>query len=111
MGQVGVEINGRAYSIACADGEEDRVRDLGRYVDKTVKELVGKVGQAGEARLLVLAALQITDELVDKIEENQRLGTIASDATGSRAAVDHARKSVETLADRIERIAASLEKA
>jgi cell division protein ZapA len=65
MGQVSVPVNGRSYSITCDDGQETRIRRLAHYIDAKVGEFVGKVGQVGEARLLLLAALVIADELSD----------------------------------------------
>jgi cell division protein ZapA len=63
MAQIRVEINGRSYEIACDDGEEEHVAELGRYVSRKVGELSAQLGQIGDARLLVMAALLITDEL------------------------------------------------
>jgi cell division protein ZapA len=65
MGQVSVPVNGRFYEITCDDGQEIRIRRLAQYVDAKVAEFVGRVGQVGEARLLLLAALVIADELSD----------------------------------------------
>ena len=65
MGQVSVPVNGRSYALSCDDGQETRIRRLAQYVDAKVAEFVGSVGQVGEARLLLLAALVIADELSD----------------------------------------------
>ena len=68
MGQVTVPVNGRSYTVTCDDGQEGRIRRLAQYVDAKVGEFVGTVGQVGEARLLLLAALVIADELSDANE-------------------------------------------
>ena len=65
MGEVSVPINGRSFTIAGDDGQEQRIRRLAQYVDAKVGEFVASVGQVGEARLLLLAALVIADELSD----------------------------------------------
>ncbi|MFL5266535.1 MAG: cell division protein ZapA [Stellaceae bacterium] len=65
MGQVSVPVNGRSYTISCEDGQETRIRRLAQYVDAKVGEFVASAGQVGEARLLLLAALVIADELSD----------------------------------------------
>jgi cell division protein ZapA len=62
MPLVNVMVNSRAYTIACDDGEEDHLRELATHVDDKVKELLGSVGQVGETRLLLMAALLIADE-------------------------------------------------
>ena len=64
MPLVNVIINGRAYTVACDDGEEEHLRSLGQFLDKRVRELAGSVGsQASESRLLLMAGLIISDEL------------------------------------------------
>jgi cell division protein ZapA len=75
MGQVTVPVNGRSYTISCDDGQEGRIRRLAQYVDAKVGEFVGTVGQVGEARLLLLAALVIADELSDANEAAANGGT------------------------------------
>ena len=65
MGQVSVPVNGRSYTLNCEDGQETRIRRLAQYVDAKIGEFVASAGQVGEARLLLLAALVIADELSD----------------------------------------------
>jgi cell division protein ZapA len=72
MGRISVPVNGRSYTIACDDGQETRIRRLAQYVDAKVGEFVTKVGPVGEARLLLLAALVIADELSDANDALER---------------------------------------
>lgn len=65
MAVVNVMVNGRAYTIACDDGEEDHLRELASHVDGRVRELLSSVGQVGDSRLILMAALLITDDLLD----------------------------------------------
>jgi cell division protein ZapA len=102
MPQVSIMINGRAYPVACDEGEEDRIRGLARLIDSKVAGFARQVGQAGEARLLVLAALVLADELTEA-NEARRLGT---QPPADSAAVAG---SVSRLAQRIEAVAARLE--
>ena len=62
MPLVNVMVNSRAYTIACDEGEEDHLRELAAHVDSKVKELLASVGQVGDQRLLLMAALLIADE-------------------------------------------------
>ena len=62
MPLVNVMVNNRAYTIACDDGEEEHLRELSQHVDAKVKELLASVGQVGDQRLLLMAALLIADE-------------------------------------------------
>lgn len=65
MPLVNVMVNQRAYTIACDEGEEAHLRDLAKHVDTKVRELLESVGQVGDSRLLLMAALLITDDYVD----------------------------------------------
>jgi len=63
MSQVTVSINGRQYRMACEDGQEDHLRELCADLDRRIVDLNAKVGEIGDARLTVMAALTIADEL------------------------------------------------
>jgi cell division protein ZapA len=105
MAQITVTINGRNYPVACNEGEEQRIEELGRYIDAKVKTFAHELGQIGESRLLVLAALVLADELADA-----QAGSGAP-RPGNGAGLDDgvAAAGIENLAQRIESIAARLE--
>ena len=109
MGQVVVTVNGRAFPLNCADGEEPRIRRLAQYVDGKIGEFVKTHGQIGEARLILLAALVIADELSDTSDIVARGRTYGGegDAEISGAVVS----GIRGIAQRIESIAARLESA
>lgn len=102
MAQVDVAINGRNYRVACDDGQEDHLRQLAEYVDRRVMELVESVGQIGEARLVVMVSLLIADELSE---------SFASLEAGDPEAEEKLAQATESVAERIESIAAGLEAA
>jgi len=62
MPLVNIMVNGRAYTVACDDGEEEHLKELGAHVDVKVRELLGSVGQVGDQRLILMAALLLADE-------------------------------------------------
>ena len=68
MSQVVVKINGRDFPLSCPDGQEPRIRRLAQYVDAKTVEFRNSLGQIGEARLMLLAAIVIADELLDTSE-------------------------------------------
>ena len=135
MGSVQVTVNGRAYSVACDEGQEAHVARLGSYLEQKVLQLVKAVGQVGDARLLVMASLMITDELVDTDQALTQLKSAVAKggqgreplATSAAAAPQPAAppppplapqqapheavlaEALESLSDRIEAIAAELE--
>jgi cell division protein ZapA len=62
MPLVNIMVNGRAYTIACDDGEEAHLKELAAHVDAKAREVLGSVGQVGDSRMLLMAALLIADE-------------------------------------------------
>ena len=49
MPLVNVMVNGRAYTIACDDGEEDHLRELAAHVDAKVREVLELGGPGGRS--------------------------------------------------------------
>ena len=122
MGQVVVKVNGRDFPLSCADGQESRIRRLAQYVDAKIGEFTKTIGQVGEARLILLAALVIADELSDANETLQQErnrargaggsggGPVEAAAPGAAAGVvQGAATGIRSMAERIEAIAARLE--
>jgi len=103
MGQLVVKVNGRDFPLSCDDGQESRIRRLAQYVDAKIAEFVRNNGQVGEARLILLAALAVADELAD--------ANAALEAERSRAAPPDpaAASGVRAIAQRLDAIAARRE--
>lgn len=59
---VTIRINGQPYQLGCDKGQEAEIEALGKQVDEVVSSLVASVGQIGEARLLVMAALLLAEQ-------------------------------------------------
>ncbi len=113
MGQVAVTINGRSYEVACDDGQEDHLIRLAGYIDKKVAELVTSVGQIGDTRLLVMSTLLLADELSEAYAELAALRDGDEEVPASPVPVSPVNQTlvagIETLAQRVEDIAARLE--
>jgi cell division protein ZapA (FtsZ GTPase activity inhibitor) len=60
-----VTINGRQYRMACEEGQEARLLKLAESLESRIDTLRGKFGEIGDARLVVMAALTVCDELLD----------------------------------------------
>lgn len=65
MGQVTITLNNRTYRLSCGPGEEARLRELADHLGLRIERLAMDFGQHGDERLLVMAALLATDELLD----------------------------------------------
>jgi cell division protein ZapA len=113
MSHINVTINGRQYRMACEEGQEVRLLKLAEDLESRVEVLRGKFGEIGDARLTVMAALTVCDELLDA---TARLRALEEEVESSRshrvAAADRARvtqavvvNALNSAADRIEKTA------
>lgn len=105
MSNVSLEIGGRQFSVASADGEEDHVAMLGRKIDEKLRAMGGAGGQS-ESRMLLFAALLLADEIH---EMTVRGGAPAPADDGP--ALARIAEGIDATARRIENLAASLEAA
>ena len=63
MSKADISIRGKTISIACAEGQEERIQSLGKRFDERIKALEEAIGDVGDMRLLVAAGLSLLDEL------------------------------------------------
>lgn len=95
MGQVSVTLNGRTYRLHCGDGEEQRVRQLGQDLADRMQQLAGEFGSSAHDRLLVMAALMISDELVELRDKVRQIREAPAGSRESRRADRAAAEPVE----------------
>ena len=62
MSNVRLEIGGREFSVACAEGEEAHIALLGQRIDDKLRDMGGATGQS-ESRMLLFASLLLADEV------------------------------------------------
>ena len=105
MAAVNVEINGRTYAVGCEDGQEAHVSALARQYDAQVREVGTQVGQVGDLRLFLMAALITGDELADArarlAQAQAELARLQSDDARGDA---RAARAVDLAAQRIEAV-------
>jgi cell division protein ZapA len=65
MAQVNLRVNGFSYLVGCEDGQEAHLEAMAEAIQRRI-DSVKAIGQHGEARLLLLAALLLADDLHDK---------------------------------------------
>jgi cell division protein ZapA len=109
MAEVNVTVGGREYRLACRDGDEDDLRAAASLLDARVSNLSENLGSVGEARLLLMAALLVSGELLDR-KLGRSAGAPASNGEPNGAS-DADRAAFEALAARAELLAARLEDA
>jgi cell division protein ZapA len=100
MSEIDVFIAGRAYKVACRDGEEDALRKAAALVDTKSREALAGLGTLSEARQLLFASLLLADEMVDGGKSTITTPPPVDPALAERA---------ERIADRLESLAAALE--
>lgn len=76
MAQVTVTIDGKAYRMACEEGQEDHLSELAARFDRYVGHLRGQFGEIGDLRLTVMAGIMVMDELS---EVDRRLRILESE--------------------------------
>lgn len=90
MARVELRVGGRAYALACRDGDEARLQALGQALDARAADLQRRLGQQTESELLFALAVTVADELEE-----------------ARASLVRAAERVETAATALERHAAA----
>jgi cell division protein ZapA len=111
MNHINVTINGRQYRMACEDGQEPRLLKLAEGLEERIESLRGKFGEIGDARLIVMAALTVCDELQDA---SSRIRTLEQELAGLRdmrvAAADRAKATQAAVANALNAAADRIEK-
>ena len=114
MPQVNVTISGKAYRMACGEGEEPHLEALAQLYDGKIEEMRQAFGEIGDMRLHVMAALMTGDELsearrrVEALESELAAMRTVAVTQADRAEVSEQRitQALNRSADRIERLAA-----
>ena len=79
MAEVDITINGRSYRISCKDGEEERIKSLATLINNQVQKLSEKIGQLGEARMILLASLVLLDKSDEVEKEAEKIISITAE--------------------------------
>lgn len=108
---INVTINGRQYRMACEEGQEVRLLKLAESLESRVTELRGKFGEIGDARLTVMAALTVCDELLDASARVRVLEEELETQRSQRAAIaDRARVTQVAVTNALNAAAERIEK-
>lgn len=116
MPDVTFSVAGRAYRLRCAVGQEEQLRQTAAALDERVTPLVKLAPAADDRQLLVIAALELLDELnllqaeqkaetPDWAEAAARLNQLQAENAGMRAWAGKVSARLELLADSLDVIA------
>jgi cell division protein ZapA len=119
MGEVTLNIHGKNYGIACDNGQEDRVTDVGAYVDSRAREISEAGAASNENHLLVLTALVLADEIKELRETLRSNGRVSYSAPDQKVVYQGMSpeeqqtiiQSIERLSNRIESVTGRLKAA
>jgi cell division protein ZapA len=106
MAQVTLRINGYAYTLGCQDGEERHLEAMGEEVGRRIEGVRVAAGPSGEARMLVMAALLMADDI---FELRGRLEAAEATVGGAPKADPKLSRKLNRMAKRAEEIAEGLE--
>ena len=71
-----MKIDGKAYRMACDEGQEPHLEGLAANFDRYVGHLKSQFGEIGDLRLTVMASIMVMDELS---EANRRIATLEAE--------------------------------
>lgn len=81
MAQVTVSIDGKAYRMACEEGQEQHLIDLASRFDRYVGHLKGQFGEIGDLRITVMAGIMVMDEMT---ELSRQVAALTAEVEGLR---------------------------
>jgi cell division protein ZapA len=96
MGQVVVTLNSRTYRLECNEGEEGHLAELSEYIGAHVEDMRRKFGQVGDDRLILMAALVVTDELWALRADVENLRAQLAEARRDKSTSDENARAIES---------------
>ena len=66
MSVVSIPIVNKNYPMGCEDGQESRLIELGKMVDRRAREILDKIGPLPENSLLATLCIVLADEVRSK---------------------------------------------
>jgi cell division protein ZapA len=111
MAHINLTINGRSFGMECDDGQEHRVRDLGKYVDNKIRSIASAGGASNENHLLLLTALVMADEIHSLQERLSGADEVLQNRADLEQHEEMISNAINTFAERIDMIAGRIQNA
>lgn len=94
MPEVSITIGGRAFTVACQEGEEHYLRAAAQLLDNEATALNTQIGRLPEPRMLLMAGLMLADKAAG-LEDRQR--SVDDGQTALQAELAAAQAEIEAL--------------
>ena len=69
MANVNVKFNNKDYLLSCDDGQEEGLKKLASHLDSKYEDLKKNLGNIGENKLLLIAAIKMVDDYFDLLKK------------------------------------------
>lgn len=110
MAQVTVTIDGKAYRMACEEGQEGHLTELAGRFDRYVGHLKSQFGEIGDLRITVMAGIMIMDELAEITRKMKSLeAEVVSLKSNREGAQESQQQNEQMVASALSELAARLE--
>ena len=73
MPELNITIGGRAFSVACQEGEEHFLRSAASLLDAEATPLIQQLGRLPESKMLLMAGLMLADKTAALEDELRQL--------------------------------------
>lgn len=108
MAEVNLNINGQNYAMEVDDGQEQRVTNLGEYVDAKMTQIAEAGAASSEAHLMVLSNLMLADEIFELKSHLAALGGPTPESEEAQAEEGIIADAIDRMAARIDSIASRI---
>jgi len=115
MAQVTLHVNNRSFTIACEEGQEQRLENLAAYVDERVQNIVAADVVRKESDVMALTAILLADELLEAQDSAPQGGNADNSEDFAKKLQDALQKQeaeyakqVDALTDSVEKLAQSI---
>ena len=69
MANINIKFNNKDYLLSCDDGQEENLKKLANHLDLKYNELKKDLGNIGENKLLLIAAIKMVDDYFDLFQK------------------------------------------
>ncbi|MGI9316813.1 MAG: cell division protein ZapA [bacterium] len=94
---VNISIMGRDFSVACPPHEQEDLLEAARYLDRNMKEIQKSGKIIGAERCAIMAALNITNELLKLQKSTEGQDQVQARLASLQSRIDEVLQEAETI--------------